>query len=199
MSKAAGFNYGWVIVGAGALMTCIGMGSMMSLASSSADGRGRAGRAPASRRRRRSTSSAWASGSSGARSPTVRHASWCCAARSCSGSAWSRRARRPRSPVPGPVRRLSARCGRLLCADDGGRQRWFEHHRSLAVALVSAGMGVAPLTVAPIARWLIRGTTGASRCSSSASRLALLIPASLSWCARRAGGRATSGAPARRA
>ena len=32
---------------------------------------------------------------------------------------------------------------------------WFEHNRSLAVALVSAGMGMAPLTVAPFARWLI--------------------------------------------
>ena len=32
---------------------------------------------------------------------------------------------------------------------------WIEEHRSLAVALVSAGMGVAPLTVAPSARWLI--------------------------------------------
>jgi MFS family permease len=32
---------------------------------------------------------------------------------------------------------------------------WFEHNRSLAVALVSAGMGMAPLIVAPFARWLI--------------------------------------------
>ena len=32
---------------------------------------------------------------------------------------------------------------------------WIEKHRSLAVALVSAGMGVAPLTVAPSASWLI--------------------------------------------
>ena len=32
---------------------------------------------------------------------------------------------------------------------------WIEQHRSLAVALVSAGMGVAPLTVAPTASWLI--------------------------------------------
>jgi|SRR5579871_305284 len=32
---------------------------------------------------------------------------------------------------------------------------WISQHRSLAVALVSAGMGVAPLTVAPTARWLI--------------------------------------------
>lgn len=32
---------------------------------------------------------------------------------------------------------------------------WFERHRSLAVSLVSAGMGVAPLTVSPFASWLI--------------------------------------------
>lgn len=32
---------------------------------------------------------------------------------------------------------------------------WFERHRSLAVALISAGTGVAPLTVAPFARMLI--------------------------------------------
>lgn len=32
---------------------------------------------------------------------------------------------------------------------------WFEKNRSLAVALVSAGAGTAPLTVAPFARWLI--------------------------------------------
>jgi MFS family permease len=32
---------------------------------------------------------------------------------------------------------------------------WFDRHRSLAVSLVSAGMGVAPLTVAPIAAVLV--------------------------------------------
>lgn len=32
---------------------------------------------------------------------------------------------------------------------------WFDAHRSLAVALVSAGVGVAPMTVSPFARWLI--------------------------------------------
>jgi MFS family permease len=32
---------------------------------------------------------------------------------------------------------------------------WFEKHRSLAVSLVSAGMGVAPMTIPPFARWLI--------------------------------------------
>ncbi|MGH8187898.1 MAG: MFS transporter [Steroidobacteraceae bacterium] len=32
---------------------------------------------------------------------------------------------------------------------------WFDTHRSLAVSLVSAGMGVAPMTISPLARWLI--------------------------------------------
>src|SRR5437764_167966 len=32
---------------------------------------------------------------------------------------------------------------------------WFESHRSLAVSLVSAGMGMAPMTMSPLAAWLI--------------------------------------------
>jgi MFS family permease len=32
---------------------------------------------------------------------------------------------------------------------------WFDRHRSLAVSLVSAGMGVAPMTISPFAGWLI--------------------------------------------
>lgn len=32
---------------------------------------------------------------------------------------------------------------------------WFDRHRSLAVSLVSAGMGMAPMTISPLARWLI--------------------------------------------
>ncbi|MGZ3304878.1 MAG: MFS transporter [Asticcacaulis sp.] len=34
---------------------------------------------------------------------------------------------------------------------------WFETQRSLAVSLVSAGMGMAPVTMSPIAAWLISG------------------------------------------
>src|SRR5216684_3440940 len=33
--------------------------------------------------------------------------------------------------------------------------RWFTEHRSLAVALVSAGTGIGSLTVAPLAQWMI--------------------------------------------
>ena len=56
---------------------------------------------------------------------------------------------------------------------------WIENHRSLAVSLVSAGMGVAPLTVAPFASWLI--TTYDWRTAMLVIGIvasALLIPAS---------------------
>jgi MFS family permease len=33
---------------------------------------------------------------------------------------------------------------------------WFEKHRALAVSLVSAGMGMAPMTISPFASWLIQ-------------------------------------------
>jgi MFS family permease len=49
---------------------------------------------------------------------------------------------------------------------------WFEKHRSLAVSLVSAGMGVAPMTISPFARWLI---------SSYDWRTAQLVIAALAW------------------
>jgi MFS family permease len=57
---------------------------------------------------------------------------------------------------------------------------WFEDHRSLAVSLVSAGMGVAPMTVSPFARWLI--TTYDWRTAQLTIGIAawsLLVPASL--------------------
>ena len=34
---------------------------------------------------------------------------------------------------------------------------WFDTHRSLAVSLVSAGMGMAPMTMSPFAAWLVSG------------------------------------------
>jgi MFS family permease len=34
---------------------------------------------------------------------------------------------------------------------------WFDKHRSIAVSLVSAGMGMGPMTVSPFASWLLTG------------------------------------------
>ena len=49
---------------------------------------------------------------------------------------------------------------------------WFDKHRSLAVSLVSAGMGVAPMTISPFASWLL---------SNYDWRTAQLVIAILAW------------------
>ena len=49
---------------------------------------------------------------------------------------------------------------------------WFDTNRSLAVSLVSAGMGVAPMTISPLARWLI---------TASDWRTAMLLIGILAW------------------
>ncbi|HJQ55544.1 MAG TPA: MFS transporter [Vineibacter sp.] len=49
---------------------------------------------------------------------------------------------------------------------------WFEKRRSLAVSLVSAGMGMAPMTISPFASWLISGWDW---------RTAQLVIAVLAW------------------
>jgi MFS family permease len=57
---------------------------------------------------------------------------------------------------------------------------WFDTHRSLAVSLVSAGMGMAPMTMSPFAAWLISNHDW--RTSMQIVALvcaAIMIPASL--------------------
>jgi MFS family permease len=51
---------------------------------------------------------------------------------------------------------------------------WFDKRRSLAVSLVSAGMGMAPMTISPFARWLLTHYDGDWR-------TAQLIIAILAW------------------
>jgi predicted MFS family arabinose efflux permease len=50
--------------------------------------------------------------------------------------------------------------------------QWFDNNRSLAVSLVSAGMGVAPMTISPFARWLI---------STYDWRTAMMIVGLMAW------------------
>jgi predicted MFS family arabinose efflux permease len=50
--------------------------------------------------------------------------------------------------------------------------RWFTQHRSLAVALVSAGLGLGSTTTAPLARWLITNYDW---------RTAMLVIGDLAW------------------
>jgi MFS family permease len=57
---------------------------------------------------------------------------------------------------------------------------WFETHRSLAVSLVSAGMGMAPMTMSPLVAWLVSTTDWRTALEIVAAIAALLmIPAAL--------------------
>jgi MFS family permease len=57
---------------------------------------------------------------------------------------------------------------------------WFVDNRSLAVSLVSAGMGVAPMTISPFARWLISAYDWRTAMMTiGVVAWALLIPAAL--------------------
>ena len=55
---------------------------------------------------------------------------------------------------------------------------WFDRHRSLAVSLVSVGVGVAPMTISPFAAWLVSWTDWRSaQLLIGVLAWALLIPA----------------------
>lgn len=57
---------------------------------------------------------------------------------------------------------------------------WFDRRRSLAVSLVSAGMGVAPMTISPFAQWLISAHDWRTAMLTIAlGAWALLLPAAL--------------------
>jgi MFS family permease len=57
---------------------------------------------------------------------------------------------------------------------------WFDTHRSLAVSLVSAGMGMAPMTMSPLVAWLVSITDWRTALEIVAAIAALLmIPAAL--------------------
>jgi MFS family permease len=56
---------------------------------------------------------------------------------------------------------------------------WFDDHRSLAVSLVSAGMGMAPLTMSPLVAWLVTHTDWRTSLLIVAALVAsIMIPAS---------------------
>lgn len=183
--RPARFNYGWVIVGAGATMTCIAAGAIFSLAVylqpiALETGWSRAGISAAM------TLDFLVMGIAGF--------AW--------GAASDRWGIRPvvliASVLLGAGLLLASRASSLiefqlaygvLVGAAGGAffaplmattTLWFEKHRGLAVSLVSAGMGVAPMTVAPFASWLIaeHGWRSAMTIVAIAA-WALLIPAAL--------------------
>lgn len=154
------FNYGWVIVAVGALMTCVAMGAEFSLAvylPPMAAGTG------------------WSrAGISGAMTLDF-------LAMGLGGFIWGAVSDRfgPRPVVLSGAILLGA--GQLLAAQASSLlmfqltygllvgiatgavyiplmaavTNWFDRQRALAVSLVSVGFGVAPMTMSPLARWFV--------------------------------------------
>ncbi len=178
-------SYGWVIVGVGALMTCVAMGAMMSLAVylapiSEATGWSRAGvSATATLNFICMGVAGFLWGALSDRYGT-RIVVLCGAvllgvglvAASQATSLWQFQI------IYGVL--VGSAAGSFYAPMIAAASAWIDKHRSLAVALVSAGMGVAPLTIAPIASWLtITYDWRTAMLIIGIAASAVLIPASL--------------------
>ncbi len=160
MGKSSGYSYGWVVVAVGALMTCVGFGAMLSLAVflqpiSDAMGWSRSGVSAAATIDFLAMGLAaffWGTLSDrfGTRIVVLAGALLLgtgLVAASQATSLWQFQL------AFGVLIGIAA--GSFYAPMVAAASAWIEHRRSLAVALVSAGMGASPLTVAPFASWLI--------------------------------------------
>ena len=185
MNPSTRFNYGWVVVAVGALMTCVGFGTMMSLAVflqplSETMGWSHAGISGAATLDFLAMALAaffWGTMSDRFGTRIVVLAGSILLgigliAASQAQSLWQFQL------SFGVVVGIAA--GSFYAPMMAIASAWIEKQRSLAVALVSAGMGVAPVTIAPTASWLI--STYDWRTAMlviGIGAAALLIPASL--------------------
>ncbi|MEO8144967.1 MAG: MFS transporter [Betaproteobacteria bacterium] len=179
------FNYGWVVVAAGALMTCVAFGALFSLAvflqpMADATGWSRAGISGAMTLVFLSMGAGgfvWGTLSDriGAR-PVVLAGSVLLAL----GLALASRA--------GSLLEFQLTYGLLVGFAAGSFfppfiavvSNWFDNRRALAVSLTTAGVGMAPLTIAPFASWLLTTTDWRGAQMTIAALVALLlVPASL--------------------
>lgn len=177
MSKPSRFDYGWVIVAAGALMTCVGFGSMLSLAvflQPIADSMGwsRAGVSAAATLNFLCMGIAaffWGTLSDRFGTRLVVLAGSILlglglVTASQAAHLWQFQF------LFGVL--IGIAVGSFYAPMMAIASAWIEKHRSLAVALVSAGMGVAPVTIAPFASWLI---------SAYDWRIAMLVIGIAAW------------------
>ena len=160
MSKSSRFDYGWVVVGAGALMTCVGFGAMLSLAVflqpiSEAMGWSRAGVSGAATLDFLCMAVAaffWGMLSDRFGTRIVVLAGSAILGLGLVLASQAQNLWQFQLAFGGLI---GIAAGSFYAPMVAVASAWIEQHRSLAVALVSAGMGVAPLTVAPSASWLI--------------------------------------------
>jgi MFS family permease len=185
MSKSSGFDYGWIVVGAGALMTCVGMGAMLSLAVflqpiSESMGWSRAGVSAAVTLDFLCMGIAaffWGALSDrfGTRIVVLIGSMLLGTGLVTASQATSLLQFQLLFGIL-----IGVAAGSFYAPMIAAASAWIESRRSLAVALVSAGMGVAPLTVSPFASWLIAAYDWrTAMLVIGIAAWALLIPASL--------------------
>jgi len=75
---------------------------------------------------------------------------------------------------------VGAAAGAILAPTMATVTGWFDKHRSIAVSLVSAGMGMGPMTISPFASWLLQSYDWrTARLIIAIVAWVLLIPAAL--------------------
>jgi MFS family permease len=152
--------YRWVIVAVGALMTCVAIGSMFSLAvflgpMSASTGWGRATISTAMTLDFLIMGAAgFAWGTASDRIGT-RYVVLCGAVLLGAGLFIASRASSPLAFQLGFGVLVGIAAGAFFAPMIAAVTGWFETQRALAISLVSAGVGVAPMTVSPFAAWLI--------------------------------------------
>ncbi len=178
-------RYGWVIVGVGALMGCVAVGAMMSLAVflqpiTEATGWSRTGVSSAmtiSFLVMGAAGFAWGALSDrfGTR-PVVLAGAVLLGL----GLVLASRAQSPLEFVLAYGVLVGVSAGSFFVPMMAAVTGWITRHRSLAVSLVSAGVGVAPMTVSPFAAWLLQSTDWRSaQLTIGLLSWALLVPAAL--------------------
>jgi MFS family permease len=159
-NKASSFDYGWVVVAAGALMTCISFGTMLSLAVflqpiSKAMGWSTAGVSAAATLDflcMGFAAFAWGTLSDRYGTRIVVLAGSLLLGLGLVGASQAQELWQFQLAF-GVLIGIAA--GSFYAPMMALASAWIDKHRSLAVALVSAGMGVAPVTIAPSASMLI--------------------------------------------
>lgn len=178
-------SYGWVVVGAGMLMTCVGVGAMLALAvfmqPISADtGWSRTAVSAASTLNFLSMGLAsflWGTLTDryGARIVTL-----CGGLLVGTGLALASQAQTSLQfqLLFGLI--VGTAAGSFYAPMMATATGWFTRHRTLAVALVSAGMGMGSVSIAPFARWMISAYDWRTAMLAIAGiAWALLVPAAL--------------------
>jgi MFS family permease len=178
-------HYGWVMVAIGALMGCVAIGAMMSLAVflqpiTEATGWSRAGVSTAM------TFGFLVMGAAGfgwgalsdrfGTRPVVLAGAVLLGL----GLVLASRAQNQIQFVLGFGLLVGVAAGSFIIPMMAAVSGWLVNHRSLAVSLVSAGIGVAPMTVSPVAAWLLtQGDWRSAQLTIGLAAWALLIPAAL--------------------